>query len=189
MPKPWSETITAAYVVLVLKEKGLLDKDEAKKAAALFNLHVDDVVAAEQRSVHRPFLQVEFTQPAEKPSGPKATRTRTGGIPPNRRNGVDGPERRCTKCTEWKPADFEHFGFADAKTRRLRSWCRPCWNDYQRERYLTRAQQEALGDAGLVFTLEKDETLLACSKCGGTLRAGQEVKGSTHLTHTSCVDQ
>lgn len=184
----WPESITAAYVVLVLQDRGLLSRAEARTAAEVLRLHADDVVAAEQRSIKRPHLKIRFRQKAEKESGPRATRRKTGGVPPNRRNGPDGPERRCTRCKKWLPATFEQFGFSDAKNRRLRSWCRPCWNDYQRERYLTRAQQEALANADLVFVLEEDQTLIACAKCGGALRAGQEVTGKTSILHVACGD-
>lgn len=188
MTDRFSETVTAAYVLLVLQQRGMLTQANAKDAAALFGLHAEDQAQAETRSILRPKLVVEFTQPAEKPSGPKATRKKTGGVPENRRNTPDGPERRCTRCKEWKPADHEHFGFSDAKTRRLRSWCRPCWNAYQRERYVTRAQEEQLADAGLTWTLEEDVKVLSCAKCGGSLLAGQEVVGHTEIAHTSCGD-
>lgn len=193
----WPERVVAAYVLLVLRRHGLIDPATAKAAAVLFRLEASDARRAAERDtdlVRLSGLEVKpepFEQPATSPAGPppstpRTTRRYRGYL--NRREGVNGPERRCTRCGEWKPATEEHFGFKDRAARRLRSWCRPCWNNYQRERYLTRAQEEALDAAGVKFVLEEDQPLLSCAKCGRPLRAGDEVEGSTRLCHTACGD-
>lgn len=184
----WSERVVAAYVLLVLTRKGLLTKAEAREAAGLLGVTIDDAMAAGERVTDPPRLSSTWAQPATSPSGPvpKGKPRKPGRGYMNRRQGRKGPERRCTRCEKWFPADEEHFGFKEKNPPRLRSWCRPCWNDYQRERYLSRAQEELLEAAGVTFVLDQDQPALACAKCGGPLRAGDEVEGHTTLSHLSC---
>ena len=186
--RQWDERAVAAYVLLVLTRHRVIDKAEARRAAELLHLSVDDVSRAAQRNTDTPRLDSTWSQPATAPAGRVPTGKARTGVQrfPNRRDGEHGPERLCTRCDVWLPANEEHFGIKSRDPICLRSWCRPCWNDYQRERYLTRAQEEAMDAAGVTFTLDEDRPLLACAKCGRPLRAGDEVEGRTTLSHTAC---
>lgn len=184
----WTERVVAAYVLLVLRRARIIDVSAARAAAALLGVTANDARLAAARPTDPPRLAETFRQPATSPAGPvPAGRPRKPGRGwENRRDGVDGPERRCTKCRCWFPATPDHFSYKDRTRRTLRSWCRTCWNDYQRERYLTRAASEALDGAGIRFVLDTDQPHLACSKCGRPLVAGDEVDGRTELSHVAC---
>lgn len=46
----------------------------------------------------------------------------------------DGPERLCTHCREWWPADEEFF-FKATGGKGLHIWCKACCSDSRLERY------------------------------------------------------
>jgi hypothetical protein len=47
-------------------------------------------------------------------------------------------EKQCTKCAEWKPADFSFFANFKQGVLGLHPWCRACLSDYTRENYAKR---------------------------------------------------
>lgn len=44
-----------------------------------------------------------------------------------------GPQRRCTRCGDYWPADPEFF-YTRRHGTELHSWCRACWGEWHRER-------------------------------------------------------
>lgn len=53
----------------------------------------------------------------------------------NFRAGEDGaPEKRCSKCNEWWPADLEFFYANRGKPGDLSDWCHACYADHRAHR-------------------------------------------------------
>jgi len=50
----------------------------------------------------------------------------------NTRETPEGTERRCSRCTEWWPADGEFFNKGQGNT--LQSWCRACMSEARKAR-------------------------------------------------------
>jgi hypothetical protein len=49
------------------------------------------------------------------------------------RETLNGVEKRCTKCGEWKPADTNNFGPLKEGKLGLHPWCRACHREYRRK--------------------------------------------------------
>lgn len=79
-----------------------------------------------------------------KPQGGAAHRNSTRTAAAYRQPGM----RRCSKCEAVKSVD--EFDWKDRKKGYRRSWCRECWNAYQRERWLSVEKTKRLG---LAFAL------------------------------------
>jgi hypothetical protein len=109
---------------------------------------------------------------------------------PHKRNGsqagLAADERRCPRCKEVKP--IGGFDRRSANDPRPRPYCRPCFRDYQRERYLSVDKVRAINAARLVFTVGPLDKVngMACMDCGAPLRPGERVYGDAALRHEDC---
>ena len=93
--------------------------------------------------------------------------------------------RRCSKCEAVKPVD--EFDWKDRKKGYRRSWCRECWNTYQRERWLSVEKSKRLGILLRFVVGEEDHLEVDCNTCHLPLEVGQEVVADdVKLCHASC---
>lgn len=109
------------------------------------------------------------------------------GRPISRRSwaaGRDG-QKRCPRCREWKVV-AEEFDRRSAKDPRPRALCRPCWADYQHERYLR--VDATPGGAAAAFLIEDDDPCCgqACPICTTPLEAGQLASIEGPVAHDDC---
>ena len=193
-----TERTIGAYTILSLVEATLLPRSEVTRACMMLGITKADLDRArrrirfqERRGLNDVILVEDIeTDPRVRQGvtsvgGPKRQGTQRWS---NRRMGKDGPERRCARCKEWYPANAEHFGWKDKKSKQLRSYCLPCWSERQSAHYLSIAKREALQGAGITFVIAEGEDIygLSCGKCGGELKVGDEVTGTVGLCHTSC---
>jgi hypothetical protein len=136
---------------------------------------------AEQPSNERAEQPAPVVVPSRKPQGVAAHRnaTRTAAAYPT-------PDtRRCSKCEVVKAVD--EFDWKDRKKGYRRSWCRDCWNAYQRERWLSVEQTRRLGILLRFVVCEEDHLETDCITCHLPIEAGQEVVADdVKLFHASC---
>lgn len=94
--------------------------------------------------------------------------------------------KKCAICRKLKPID--DFYVKNPRTGARHSYCDPCRQEYQRNRYLSVKKTDVLNEVGLEFVIgESDETVgLACTACGRALEVGQRVVGHASLHHVEC---
>ena len=93
-------------------------------------------------------------------------------------------ERRCGRHNDgegaWLPV--EAFDVKNPKTGQLKTWCRECYKEYQRERYVR------VGYRVVVVELHEGDPCVGqrCPICTELFQPGQRVRGD-HLAHEQCV--
>ena len=186
-----TERVIGAFVVRRLLSDGLLTRSKAEQACRTLGISRVDLDVAKRRPdrpltdsplcLWVPDMQDEPAHRAPKNRGAAARQHA------NMRPGPNGRERRCARCGGWFPATSEWFGWKSKAKGTLRSYCQACWSARQANTYLSEARRQVL--EGLVtFTVPAgaDVAGVRCAKCGRPIRPGDEVHGSTDLTHTSC---
>lgn len=200
-----TDRLVMARAVILLVEEKVLPRGKAMQAAQALGVDKEDLAKAlkeynprnrhafkvkdlsvKRDQAHRR-VQVQYPESQTSPTvmmsdGKLQRHTR------NRRLDADGnPERRCIRCKKWLPATPEFWSLRDAKTKRLRSDCRECYNANQRATYLTNAQREMIEGVVRFVTDENDKIVgITCAKCGDPIEVGDEIETSTDVRHTSC---
>ena len=86
--------------------------------------------------VSTPVVRNSVIGPSDAPGCQKAINSRVGL---NRmrapEQGALGPEKQCTRCNEWFPADLDHFGAFKQGQFGLQAMCRPCRREHRTRYY------------------------------------------------------
>lgn len=113
-------------------------------------------------------------------SSPAATERRRRDPAWQKKNNEEDGTRYCPRCEDWLPKD--QFEVKDPKRGTLRFCCKPCWTEYQRERYVA-ANKRAI----IIEIIEGDEIIGAtCNGCGKPIQLGQMVAASV-FRHEECM--
>ena len=124
-----TERTIGAYTVLLLVHHGIIDRGESRKAMDALGCDEHDMRRAIDRFDPRTVRPLSNTALRYGPEPKSKAKIKGQQDHPNRRDGEDGPERRCARCKKWFPATPEFFGFKNRESGALRSYCMPCWKE------------------------------------------------------------
>lgn len=194
-PRIRTEVEVAAEAIMALFATGLVGTGAQRlvRVSEVTSIPMDELRAAWQRNERRGYRppMLRTTAPGPAPAigdvvSPMPSRFQAANRVRVERKNPTPTTRRCSRCGEAK--DRSEFGIKNRRTGQLKSMCRPCMSEYQRDRYV------AVADSGLVASasairLDASSPFVGdpCTHCGHSLAAGDDVRiADVDLCHTTC---
>lgn len=184
-----TEVEVAADAVMALFDSGIIGNSAhtLARVAEITCIPVSELRAAWERIKRRgyraPSTRAATPTAPPPPAAPLPSLVRANERRWVKKNPAPG-QRICSKCHETKPV--AEFDIKNQRTGEMKSWCRPCFRGYQRERYVKASEAGMVTAIRMLLQAGSPFIGDACRSCGHPLNAGEEVEACDVVVRHVC---